>query len=193
MKNSIDQRQAEENHEDLRGTAAIRKMRELVEKAKNCFFCTSGSGSARPMNVRQVDRSGNLWFLSADDSHKNDELRRDPRVRLLFQGSTNSDFLLIDGRAEVSKDERRIDALWKPIIRTWFTGGRDDPRITVIKVTPTGGHYWDTKHGNAVAGIKMMIGAAIGKTLDDSVQGRLDVRRKRARRGRVSRGRASDG
>ena len=28
-----------------------------------------------------------------------------------------------------------------------------DPRITVIKVTPSDGYYWDTKHGNAVAGI----------------------------------------
>ena len=48
-----------------------------------------------------------------------------------------------------------------------------DPRITVIRVTPTDGYYWDTKHGNAVAGVKMLIGAAIGKTLDDSIEGEL--------------------
>jgi hypothetical protein len=51
----------------------------------------------------------------------------------------------------------------------------DDPRITVIKVTPTEGYYWDNKHGNAVAGAKMMIGAMIGKTLDDSIEGKLDL------------------
>ena len=56
---------------------------------------------------------------------------------------------------------------------TWFTEGKDDPRITVIKVTPTDGYYWDTKHGAAIAGAKMLVGAAIGKTLDDSVEGRL--------------------
>ena len=51
----------------------------------------------------------------------------------------------------------------------------DDPRITVIKVTPSEGYYWDNKHGNAEAGPKMMIGAMIGKTLDDSIEGKLDV------------------
>ena len=59
------------------------------------------------------------------------------------------------------------------MLKTWFTEGEDDPRITVIEVEPEGGYYWDNKHGSIVAGIKMLIGAAIGKTLDDSIEGRL--------------------
>jgi hypothetical protein len=45
--------------------------------------------------------------------------------------------------------------------------------ITVISVEPVGGYCWDTRHGNIVAGVKMMVGAAIGKTLDDSIEGTL--------------------
>ncbi len=60
-------------------------------------------------------------------------------------------------------------------MKTWFTEGVDDPRITVIRVQPNEGYYWDTKHGSAVAGIKMLIGAAISKTLDDSIEGTLRV------------------
>jgi len=48
---------------------------------------------------------------------------------------------------------------------------RGRPRITVIRVQPSGGYYWDNKHGAAIAGAKMLIGAAIGKTLDDSIEG----------------------
>lgn len=68
-----------------------------------------------------------------------------------------------------------VKELWEPIIKIWFTEGVDDPRITVLKVTPTDGYYWDNKHGNAVAGIKMMIGAMLGKTLDNSIEGKLAV------------------
>ena len=125
------------------------------------------------MSVQKVDDDGNLWFLSASDSHHNLELAENPAVRLFFQGSEHSGFLTLTGRATVSTDKRRIKELWEPILRTWFTEGEDDPRITVIKVSPEGGYYWDNKHGNAVAGIKMLIGAAIGKTLDDSIEGRL--------------------
>jgi general stress protein 26 len=73
----------------------------------------------------------------------------------------------------VSRDKAKIHELWKFVLKTWFTEGEDDPRITVIKVTPTHGYYWDTKHGNAVAGVKMLLGAALGVTLDDSIEGNI--------------------
>ena len=75
---SINKRQPEHNHEDLAGARAVAKMAELIKEAKTCFFCTnvsSGEFDARPMNVLQVDEQGNLWFLSASDSYKNQEFR----------------------------------------------------------------------------------------------------------------------
>lgn len=176
---SIDRNQGEDNREDLQGPQAVRKIKEMVEQAENCFFCSAvragDSNGDRPMNVRQVDDEGNLWFLSASDSLKNQELAADPSVRLYFQGSEHADFMQLNGQATISRDHQKIKELWSPILKTWFTEGEDDPRITVIRVTPTEGYYWDTKHGLGVASVKMLIGAALGKTMDDSVQGRLDV------------------
>ena len=176
---SENRNQREDNYEDLQGPKAVSKIKEMVEQAQNCFFCsvvaTGESNGDRPMNVRKVDDEGNLWFLSGSDSHKNQELARDPSVRLYFQGSKHSDFMQINGQATISRDREKIEELWSPIVETWFTEGIDDPRITVIKVTPTEGYYWDTKHGTAVAGVKMLIGAALRKTMDDSIQGKLDV------------------
>lgn len=174
---SINQNQEEQNRADLSGSEAIKKIRELVEKAGTCFFCTRvamGGSGARPMSVQKIDEQGTLWFLSANDSHKNRELVLAPEVTLYFQGSAHSDFLVLEGAATVSTDRARIEELWEPVLKTWFTEGIDDPRISVIKVVPTDGYYWDTKHGNAVAGIKMLIGAALGKTMDDSIEGVLE-------------------
>lgn len=174
--NSINQNQSEQHHADLIGDNAIQKIKEIIEVAETCFFCTevtTAHSATRPMSVQQVDDTGNLWFLSADGSHKNLELANYPEVKLYFQGSPHSSFLQIDGRATVSKDKAKIKELWKPILKTWFTDGEDDPRITLIKVVPVRGHYWDNKHGDIVAGVKMMIGAAIGKTIDDSIEGTM--------------------
>jgi general stress protein 26 len=52
----------------------------------------------------------------------------------LFQGSDYSDFLNIYSTATVSKDKQKIKELWQPVLKTWFTEGVDDPRISVIKV-----------------------------------------------------------
>ena len=176
---SINKNQKEENHKNLSAEEASKKIKELVEKANTCFFCTAaqgiGSNGVRPMSVQKVDDEGNLWFLSANDSHKNKQIAIDPTIKLYFQGSAHSDFLHLSGKALVSEDKAKIKELWEPILKTWFTEGENDPRISVIKVMPSEGYYWDTKHGMAVAGIKMLVGAVIGKTMDDSIEGKLKV------------------
>ncbi len=174
---SINQNQTEENRKDLGGKEAIDKLKELVKDAQTCFFCTADNagptGGTRPMSVREVDDEGNLWFLSASDSHKNQAIAGDPAVRLFFQGSKHAQFLSMDGTATITQDKSVIKKLWSFMLKTWFTEGEDDPRITAIKVAPVDGYYWDNKHGSAVAGVKMLVCAVVGKTLDDSIEGKL--------------------
>ncbi|TDG36899.1 general stress protein [Pedobacter changchengzhani] len=169
----------EENIKDLTGGKAIEKLRELAEKAESCFFCTNiKTGvplSVRPMAIQQVDDEGNIWFMSMKDSHKNGEISSDPFTHLLFQATAHSGFVNIYGISEISRDQAKIDELWKPIAKTWFQGGKDDPNITLIKVIPSEGYYWDNKHGNAVAFLKMAASVISGKTMDDSVEGTLDI------------------
>lgn len=168
---SINRNQPEDNHRDLSGQKAIRQIKDIVDAAKSCFFVTAHG--VRPMSVQKVDDGGNLWFLSANDSHKDEDIAANPAVRLYFQGSPHSHFLYLDGLASLSRDPAKIHELWSPELKTWFTEGENDPRIDVIKVAPTAGYYWDTKHGNLVSGMKIMVGAAIGVTLDDSVEGTI--------------------
>ena len=176
---SINQQQPEQNHQDLHAADAIKKLQELAEKNNTCFFSTRLRSTdvpvTRPMAVREVDDQGHFWFLSANDSHKNQEIQQDPSVQLLFQGSAQSDFLSVVGTATISTDHARIKELWNPLLKAWFTEGVDDPRLTAVKVTPQDGYYWDNKHGNAVASVKIAISALIGQTLDDSIEGTLSV------------------
>jgi general stress protein 26 len=180
MANSINREQPEENRADIAGADAVQRIRDVVEKTATCFFCTAvttgGSGAARPMSVQKVDKRGHLWFLAASDSHTVAELAVQGDVRLFFQGSEHANFLTLTGQATVGQDKAKIHALWEPILKTWFTEGEDDPRVRTIEFVPAGGYYWDNKHGSMVAGIKMLVGAAIGKTLDDSIEGTLAFR-----------------
>jgi general stress protein 26 len=173
------QHYASDSQHDLVGHDAVEKLKSLVEGVETCFMRTNSSGlgsdGVRPMGVRQVDEFGNLWFLSSLDSHKNQEISTDSEVELFFQGSSHSEFLHVKGHATLSRDPAKIKELWGFLLKTWFTEGEDDPRITVIKVVPASAYYWDTKHGATVAGIKMLIGAVVGKTMDDGEQGSLKV------------------
>ena len=177
--NSINKNQEEQNIENFAGQEAVKKIRELIDKSGSCFFVTStslnNSHKSRPMSVQKTDDSGSIWFLSAKDSMKNMELAADTDVTLYFQGSSYSDFLELNGHAFVSEDRAKIEELWDPTVKAWFTEGKDDPRISVIQFIPKSGYYWDNKHGNTVAGIKVLISAISGKTMDDSIEGTLKV------------------
>ena len=174
---SINQNQKEENFKDLIGQEALEKIRTLAKKSGSCFMCTKlvagGPFSTRPMAAEEIDDEGNFWFLSAVDSDKNEQISADPGVQLLFQGSAYTDFLSLYGYATISTDKSVIEKLWDPTMKTWFTEGVDDPRITVLKFRPTEGYYWDTKHGMAVAMVKRAIGAIKGETMDDSIEGNI--------------------
>ena len=176
---SINKQQVEKNHEDLQGVEAGKKIKEIAGKNNTCFFCTgirTGKPlTVRPMSVQKMDEAGNFWFLSANDSEKNQDIQADNYVQLLFQGSAHSDFLSVYGVATISTDKEVIKELWEPIVKTWFTGGVDDPRITAIKVETQEGYYWDNKHGNAIALVKMAAGAVLGKTMDDSIEGQVKI------------------
>lgn len=176
---SINKNQKEDNFKNLIGTEALEKIKELAKAAGSCFFCTkivSGEPFAtRPMAPEKIDEEGNFWFLSASDSHKNAQIEQDPAVQMLFQGSSYSDFMMIYGNATISRDKQKIDELWDATMKTWFTEGKDDPRITVLKITPTDGYYWDTKNGMAVAMAKRLFGAIAGETYDDSIEGHMKL------------------
>ncbi|RZJ04837.1 MAG: general stress protein [Rubrivivax sp.] len=149
----------------------MEKIRAIVDKAETCFLVTHGG--VRPMGVRECDDNGVLWFLSDKHSHKNAEIQADAEVELYFQATEHSGFMHLTGRAAVLHDRAHIDRLWTPLARVWFQQGQDDPCISVIRVQVTAGQYWDNKHGDAVAGVKMLVGAALGKQFDDGEIGEL--------------------
>ena len=177
--NSIDKNQKEKNFENLLGKDGVDKIKELVDKASTCFFCTAietdKSFETRPMAPQKVDNNGTIWFLSAKNSHKNLELQENPKAQLLFQGSSYSNYLSLYGKVVISQDKAKIHELWEPTMKTWFTEGEEDARITVLEFIPTEGHYWDTKNGIAVASVKRLFGAIVGETYDDSIQGDIKV------------------
>jgi len=163
--------------ENLRSSEAVDKIKELIEKETICLFTTKLSSvplSSRPMSTLKVDENGIVWFFSKVDSDKNTHIKQDDRVQLFYTHSASSEYLTLYGRAEIVTDQRIIDELWSPLAKVWFDG-KNDPTITVLKVTPEDGHYWDTKSNKMVQMLKLAIGAIIGKSLDDGLEGKIRI------------------
>jgi len=164
------------DHKDLKNESAADKIKDLADDIKTCMFCTYKDVKlqSRPMSVQEIDDDGNLWFLSDKNSNKNSEINLNPKVELFF-AQPHDKFLTLHGNATILYDRRKIKELWNPIIKVWMTGGEDDPNLSIIKVTPEDGYYWNNKNGKMVAIAKMTVAFVTGKTMDDGIEGNLEL------------------
>ena len=157
---------------------ANKKIKELAEKADTCLFTTMLTKlplTTRPMSTRQVDEDGCIWFFSRRGSNKNREISMDNRVQLFYCNFSSSEYMSLYGKATILTDKIKAKELWSSIAKTWFNEGYDDPDLTLIKIEPEDGYYWDTKDGKILSLIKMVAGAVAGKEFNTGMEGRVKV------------------
>ena len=167
------------NTENLNDKEAIDKLKSLVNDTMVCLFCTdlktNDGSTCRPMSAIKVCDQGNIWFFSEKNSDKNKAIETDKDVQLFFSNPTKSTYLVVNGEAEIILDKAKIDELWTPIAKIWFKEGKNDPNISVIKVTPNNAYYWDTNGNRMINFLKMIASVATGTNLVTSNQGALNL------------------
>jgi len=157
---------------------ATETIKELAKKADVCLFTTNLTRlplTCRPMSTRDVDDNGCIWFFSREGSNKNREIASDNRVQLFYSNFSSSEYMSLYGTVTIIKDHAKAKELWSAIAKTWFNEGYDDPELTLLKVEPEDGYYWDTKDGKVISLLKMVAGAITGKELEIGVEGKMKV------------------
>jgi general stress protein 26 len=167
------------NAVNLKNKEAIDKLKSLVNDIMVCLFCTDlktdDGSTCRPMSVIKVCDQGNIWFFSEKSSDKNKAIATDKNVQLFFSHPGKSAYLVLNGEAEIILDKKIIEELWTSAAKIWFKEGKDDPNISIIKVTPTNAYYWDNDGNRMINFLKMVASVAIGTNLISGNQGTLKI------------------
>jgi general stress protein 26 len=116
---------------------------------------TNGSMHARPMAIAEIDETGEVWFVTGDDTPKIDEVMKDARA--VVTGQEKGRYLSLTGRIDVIKDREKVHALWKESWKAWFPDGKDDPTIVLMRLRPEIGEYWDNR---GTKGVRFLFEAA---------------------------------
>jgi general stress protein 26 len=168
-----------ENTKNLNANEGVEKLKELVTAINICLFSTNLKGNDgatfRPMSAQEVDDEGNIWFFSDINSDKNREVQEDNLVQLIFSHPGKSSYMIVNGVAEISTNRKRIEELWSPAAKIWFEQGKDDPDISLIKVTTQSAYYWDTDGNKMINFFKFLASVATGSNLVTGVQGSIKV------------------
>lgn len=135
------------------------KMWDIIEANHACMVIDRFTGGlrARPMGYFPERANGVIWFVTAKDSGKVEEIERNPEICMAIQDG--SDYASVTGDAAILQDMTKLRELWNPQIDAWFPGGPEGGRAVLLRLTPRMGEYWDTP-GGIVAGVKMLVASA---------------------------------
>jgi general stress protein 26 len=104
-------------------------------------FDSDSHPRSRPMRIAEINDENELWFVTNNHSGKVDEIQANKTVAITMQGGGK--YLSLIGRAEVVQDRAKLDELWSDAWKIWFPKGKDDPAVTLLRVMPDQGEYWD--------------------------------------------------
>jgi len=148
------------------GTASPEEHREklhgIVKSARNVLLLSHGEGGkiiGRPMALARTDDDSTIYLVTGIDSKKVAEIGRDPRVSIAIED--HDGYAMIDGECRVSQDRKLIDELWQDAWKPWFEGGKADPSIAILVITPNEGTYWAGGFANGLSYLYRMVKARI--------------------------------
>jgi general stress protein 26 len=125
-------------------------------------------GHSRPMTAQVEGESRPIWFFTAKDNKLVEQLSRGQRAIATFASKGHDLFAAVHGMLAVDNDRAAIDRLWNPFVAAWYEEGKDDPKLTLLRLDPERGEIW--LNGSSIAaGIKLLIGIDPKKDYKENV------------------------
>ena len=120
------------------------RLSELMAGFSTAMLVThthEGGMRARPLSIAGKREDGGLYFSTAIESPKVDELHADPHVAVVMQDGRR--FVSLSGVAHVLQDRALVERLWSESWKVWFPKGKDDPSLALLVIEPLEAAYWD--------------------------------------------------
>jgi general stress protein 26 len=114
-------------------------------------------GHARPMTGQFENDRSPIWFFTTNENDLVKGLARGHRAIATFVSKGHDLFATLDGRLTVDKDRAAIDRLWNRYVAAWYEGGKDDPKLALLRLDADRAEIWLDEY-SLVAGVKMMLG-----------------------------------
>jgi general stress protein 26 len=114
-------------------------------------------GHARPMTGQLDGERSPIWFFTSRDNAIVQNLGKGNRAIATFASKGHDIFATVHGT--VSRDDNRatIDRLWNRFVAAWFEGGKDDPKLVLLRLDCERAEIW-VDASSLVAGIKLLLG-----------------------------------
>jgi general stress protein 26 len=133
--------------------------KELKSDRTIMLGLASGAEShSRPMTVQLDGDRGPLWIFTANDTELVSQLGRgSEQAFATFASKGHGLFASLQGKLQVDNDRAMIDKLWNKFVAAWFEGGKDDPKLTLLRFDAEHAEIWEDA-SSLLSGLKLLLG-----------------------------------
>jgi len=117
-------------------------------------------GHSQPMTAQMLheeDVLGPIYFFTSKETDLVRAMGESHRATLHFSAKGYDLFASVNGELALDNDPATIDKLWSKFVAAWFEGGRDDPKLQLVRLDPDRAQVW-LNENSAVAAVKLMLG-----------------------------------
>lgn len=125
-------------------------------------------GHTRPMTAQVEEEGSPIWFFTSKDNALLGGLSEGGRAIATFASKGHDLFATVHGALGLDTDAATIERLWNPYVAAWFEGGRDDPKLALLRLDPERAEIW-LDGSSVVAGVKALFGVDPKKDYQDKV------------------------
>jgi general stress protein 26 len=125
-------------------------------------------GHARPMTAQLEGSRGPIWFFTARDNGIVQKLNQNDRAIATFASKGHDLFATLHGTLSIDNRRDIIDRLWSRWVAAWYEGGKDDPKLILLRFDAERAEIW-LDASSVIAGIRMMLGADPKENYKDKV------------------------
>ncbi len=125
-------------------------------------------GHARPMTAQVEGGRSPIWFFTSTDNGIVQKLGEADRAIATFASKGHDLFATVHGTLHLDNDREAIDRLWNRFVAAWYEGGKDDPKLALLRLDAETAEIW-ADASSLLAGVKLLLGIDPKKDYRDKV------------------------
>ncbi len=116
---------------------------EHMDDVKAGMLGVDGSGQHMQPMAHYIDRdTRSLWFITASDTDLVRAVGPGADAHHCVIGKNHDFYACLKGRLTVSADTEKLDEIWNAVAAAWFEDGRDDAKVTLLKMDLMEASVW---------------------------------------------------
>ena len=148
-----------------------KKLWKAIKSDRTLMLGLDGAedGHTRPMTaLLEHEGRGPLWIFTSTDNELAQRTQAPQRAIATFASMGHDIFASLQGALVRDDDRAVIERLWNPFVAAWYEGGKDDPKLALLRFDAEHAEIWLNEQ-SLLAGVKMLLGVDPKEDYHDKV------------------------